>query len=343
MSVDTDKRSATRAAVNAANAITVARILLIPVFVVLLLSDIPYGQYLAIAVFAVAAFTDKLDGYVARSRGQITAVGQFLDPLADKLLISAALIALVGLGKLSAWVAMVIIAREFAVSPAARGGHRPGRLHTGELPREGQDHEPDRGHHHPHVAARPLDLDHLGRGDRGRGHGGAHPHLRRAVLREGSRQPALAGHREMTRPAAAVLLTGSELLDGRTRDRNGYYLGAALSARGFAVSHVLVSPDDPDGLRRDLRFLLDERPAVLVISGGLGTTHDDLTAETVAAVTDRPLADDPAAVRMVTDATRRVATRRGLELEGCCPRWRARHACPPAAERSSRPASPPAS
>ena len=101
---------------NAANAITIARILLIPVFVVLLVSDIPYGSFLAIAVFSVAAFTDKLDGYVARSRGQITTLGQFLDPLADKLLISAALIALVGLGKLPAWVAMVIIAREFAVT-----------------------------------------------------------------------------------------------------------------------------------------------------------------------------------------------------------------------------------
>ena len=116
MSVDTDKRSSSRSAVNAANAITVARILLIPVFVVLLVSDIPYGQYLAIAVFAVAAFTDKLDGYVARSRNQITTLGQFLDPLADKLLVSAALIALVGLDRLPAWVAMVIIAREFAVS-----------------------------------------------------------------------------------------------------------------------------------------------------------------------------------------------------------------------------------
>ncbi len=117
MSVDTDKRPATRrSALNAANAITIARILLIPVFVVLLVSDVPYGSFLAIAVFAVAAFTDKLDGYVARSRGQITTLGQFLDPLADKLLISAALIALVGLGELPAWVAMVVIAREFAVS-----------------------------------------------------------------------------------------------------------------------------------------------------------------------------------------------------------------------------------
>jgi len=101
---------------NAANAITIARMLLIPVFVVLLVVNVPYGAYLAIAVFAVAAFTDKLDGYIARSRGQITTLGQFLDPLADKLLISAALIALVALDKLPAWVAMIIIAREFLVS-----------------------------------------------------------------------------------------------------------------------------------------------------------------------------------------------------------------------------------
>jgi CDP-diacylglycerol--glycerol-3-phosphate 3-phosphatidyltransferase len=117
MTAGTDRPIATRrSSLNAANAITVARIMLIPVFVVLLVVNIPYGAYLAIAVFAVAAFTDKLDGYIARSRGQITALGQFLDPLADKLLISAALIALVALDKLPAWVAMVIIAREFAVS-----------------------------------------------------------------------------------------------------------------------------------------------------------------------------------------------------------------------------------
>lgn len=102
--------------VNWANTITVARVLLIPVFIVLLLSNIPLGQWLAIVVFGVAAFTDRLDGYVARSRNQVTALGQFLDPLADKLLISAALIALVGMNALPAWVAMVIIAREFAVS-----------------------------------------------------------------------------------------------------------------------------------------------------------------------------------------------------------------------------------
>ena len=101
---------------NLANAITIARILLIPVFIVLLFAEVPHGDAMAAAVFTVAAVTDKLDGYVARSRGSITALGQFLDPLADKLLISAALIALLELNRLASWVAMVIIAREFAVT-----------------------------------------------------------------------------------------------------------------------------------------------------------------------------------------------------------------------------------
>ena len=103
---------------NLANTITIARILLIPVFLVLLLSGIPepYGDIAAAAVFILAAATDKLDGYVARRNKQITTLGQFLDPLADKLLIAAALIALVSQGRIAAWVAMVIIGREIAVS-----------------------------------------------------------------------------------------------------------------------------------------------------------------------------------------------------------------------------------
>ena len=103
---------------NLANAITIARILLIPVFLVLLLSGIPqpYGDIAAAAVFILAAATDKLDGYVARRNEQITTLGQFLDPLADKLLIAAALIALVSQGRIAAWVAMLIIGREIAVS-----------------------------------------------------------------------------------------------------------------------------------------------------------------------------------------------------------------------------------
>lgn len=103
---------------NLANAITVARILLVPVFLVVLLSGIPepYADIGAAAVFIIAAASDKLDGYIARKRQSITTLGQFLDPLADKLLIAAALIALVAQDRVPAWVAMVIIGREIAVS-----------------------------------------------------------------------------------------------------------------------------------------------------------------------------------------------------------------------------------
>jgi CDP-diacylglycerol--glycerol-3-phosphate 3-phosphatidyltransferase len=103
---------------NLANIITIARILLIPVFLVLLFSGMPepYGDIAAAAVFILAAATDKLDGYVARRNKQITTLGQFLDPLADKLLIAAALIALVSQDRVAAWFAMVIIGREIAVS-----------------------------------------------------------------------------------------------------------------------------------------------------------------------------------------------------------------------------------
>ena len=103
---------------NLANIITIARILLIPVFLVLLLSGIPepYGDIAAAVVFILAAATDKLDGYVARRNEQITTLGQFLDPLADKLLIAAALIALVSQGRVAAWLAMIIIGREIAVT-----------------------------------------------------------------------------------------------------------------------------------------------------------------------------------------------------------------------------------
>ena len=103
---------------NLANIITIARILLIPVFLVLLLSGIPepYGDIAAAVVFILAAATDKLDGYVARRNAQITTLGQFLDPLADKLLIAAALIALVSQGRVAAWLAMIIIGREIAVT-----------------------------------------------------------------------------------------------------------------------------------------------------------------------------------------------------------------------------------
>jgi CDP-diacylglycerol--glycerol-3-phosphate 3-phosphatidyltransferase len=101
---------------NMPNVLTVGRILLVPVLVVALLQATPHGSWVAAAVFAVAAVTDTLDGYLARSRRSITTFGKVMDPIADKLLIAAALISLVSLNRVEPWVAMVIIAREFAVS-----------------------------------------------------------------------------------------------------------------------------------------------------------------------------------------------------------------------------------
>ena len=101
---------------NVPNLLTVLRILAVPVIVVALLGETPNGDTLAAIVFALAAVTDGLDGYIARSRGDVTTFGKLMDPLADKLLIVAALISLVALDRLAAWVAMVIIARELAVT-----------------------------------------------------------------------------------------------------------------------------------------------------------------------------------------------------------------------------------
>ncbi|MEA2472959.1 MAG: CDP-diacylglycerol---glycerol-3-phosphate 3-phosphatidyltransferase [Thermoleophilaceae bacterium] len=101
---------------NVPNTLTLFRILLVPVLVVALLDATPKAQWLAAFVFALAAFTDGLDGYLARARRSETTFGKVMDPIADKLLVAAALISLVSLDRLAAWVAMVIIAREFAVS-----------------------------------------------------------------------------------------------------------------------------------------------------------------------------------------------------------------------------------
>src|SRR6201985_2335413 len=92
------------------------RLLAVSVVVVALLRETPTGDVIAAIVFAGAALTDGLDGYFARSRGRVTTFGKLMDPLADKLLIIGALVSLVSLGRLEAWVAMVIIAREVAVT-----------------------------------------------------------------------------------------------------------------------------------------------------------------------------------------------------------------------------------
>jgi len=103
-------------ALNPPNVLTLLRILLVPVLVVALLDETANGDLLAAMVFAVATATDAMDGYLARTRNDITNFGKLMDPIADKLLVIAALVALVSLHRLAGWVAMVIIARELTVT-----------------------------------------------------------------------------------------------------------------------------------------------------------------------------------------------------------------------------------
>lgn len=106
-----------RVQMNWANRITMLRMIFIPVFVVTLLAGMPdWGPWWAAALFTVLALTDGVDGYLARTRNEVTTFGKFLDPLADKLLVTAALVALVDLGAIPSWIALVIISREFIVS-----------------------------------------------------------------------------------------------------------------------------------------------------------------------------------------------------------------------------------
>lgn len=113
---------------NLPNKITLARIFLVPVVMLFLLVrfdfgvfifgtfKITYSEIIATLIFIIAASTDGLDGYIARKKKLVTNLGKFLDPLADKLLISAVLISLVEMQRLDAWVAILIISREFAVT-----------------------------------------------------------------------------------------------------------------------------------------------------------------------------------------------------------------------------------
>ncbi len=103
---------------NLPNKLTIMRVILIPFFVFFLLSPYfpAYGNYIAVAVFIVASLTDMLDGKIARKYNLVTNFGKFMDPLADKLLVCSAMICLIELDRLAAWIVIVIIAREFIIS-----------------------------------------------------------------------------------------------------------------------------------------------------------------------------------------------------------------------------------
>ena len=103
---------------NLPNKLTLFRVILIPFFVFFLLAPYftGYGNYIAVTVFIVASITDFLDGHIARKRNLVTNFGKFMDPLADKLLVCSALICLIELDRLPAWIVIIIIAREFIIS-----------------------------------------------------------------------------------------------------------------------------------------------------------------------------------------------------------------------------------
>ena len=120
--------------VNLPNALTISRIFLVPLLVVVLLTKFD-GWHLAwiskemlgAAIFGIASLTDWLDGYLARRRGQVTGFGQWMDPLADKLLITAALVSLVQMGLAPAWMVAIILGREFAVTVLRSIAHARGQ------------------------------------------------------------------------------------------------------------------------------------------------------------------------------------------------------------------------
>ena len=101
---------------NTANKLTLLRVFLIPVFLVVAYWGFPGSRYVALAIYIVACLTDLLDGYIARHYNQVSDFGKFADPLADKMLVTAAMLWFVEIGQMPAWMLLIVICREFAVS-----------------------------------------------------------------------------------------------------------------------------------------------------------------------------------------------------------------------------------
>lgn len=101
---------------NTANKLTFLRVLMIPIFLLVLYLQVPWANYWALAIFVAASITDWLDGYIARNYNQVTTIGKFMDPLADKCLVTAAMLWFVEIGQMSAWALLIVLVREFAVS-----------------------------------------------------------------------------------------------------------------------------------------------------------------------------------------------------------------------------------
>lgn len=101
---------------NTANKLTILRVAMIPLFLLILYQNVPFGRILALIVFVLASVTDLIDGYVARHYNQVTDFGKFMDPLADKVLVISAMLWLVEAGRMPAWVVALVVARELLVT-----------------------------------------------------------------------------------------------------------------------------------------------------------------------------------------------------------------------------------
>ena len=101
---------------NTANKLTILRVFMIPVFLLVLYLDVPNANYWALAIFVIASLTDTLDGYIARHYNQTTDFGKFMDPLADKMLVMAAMLWFVEMNRFPAWALLIVVVREFAVT-----------------------------------------------------------------------------------------------------------------------------------------------------------------------------------------------------------------------------------
>ncbi len=113
---------------NLPNKLTLLRIVMILPFLLVLYLDVPYAQYIALAIFILASLTDMLDGQIARKRNLITDFGKFADPLADKMLVTAAMLWFVEIGQMPGWALLIVIVREFAVSGLRMIASEKGRV-----------------------------------------------------------------------------------------------------------------------------------------------------------------------------------------------------------------------
>ena len=113
---------------NTANKLTLARVVMIPAFMLVLYLGIPGANYWALAIFALSSATDWLDGYIARKYNQVTDFGKFMDPLADKCLVTAAMLWFVEVGQMPAWALLLVIVREFAISGLRMNAATTGRV-----------------------------------------------------------------------------------------------------------------------------------------------------------------------------------------------------------------------